>query len=156
MPRPGPFAPNFASLSGSLAVSQMGANAFAIDFVLSGVNFNSANTDNAIALSLPSGFTRYLVTGCRICAASASLTTATCGLFTAAAAGGTAIVTGATAITVSTASESTNNNAQSLTIQQSSTATYLLSSIPTLYFRVQTAQGSAATASVVLTIVAMP
>ncbi len=126
------------------------SSAGAMQIKLSAVNFNSANTDNAITIpTLPSGYTRYQIEGCRISGASASITTATCGLFTATAAGGTAIVTSATAITVSTASESTNNNMQSLTINNSTTMSFTNA---TLQFRVQTAQGSAATANVTLSI----
>lgn len=121
--------------------------------IAAGVNFNSGNTDTAITVPLPPAFTRYLVSSCRISGASASLTTATCGLFTAAAGAGTAIVASGTAITVSTASENTNNNAQSLTVANGGTQSYTQ---PTLYFRVQTPQGSAATANVTLTIAALP
>jgi hypothetical protein len=51
------------------------------------VNFNVANTDAQFPVTLPTGFTRYLVTSVRISGASASLTTATAGLFTAASGG---------------------------------------------------------------------
>lgn len=111
------------------------------------VNFNSANTDNAIAITLPSGFTRYKVDQAVISGASGTLTTATCGLFTATAAGGTAIVTSATAITVATASEGTNNNTQSLTVNNAGTQSYTTTP---LQFRVQTPQGVAATATVTI------
>jgi hypothetical protein len=123
-------------------------------FVATGVNFNSANTDNAITIALPTGYTRYHIAQVRIVGASASLTTATCGVFSATAAGGTAIVASGTAITVSTASENTANNAQSLTIAAGG-ATQTLN-FATLYFRVQTAQGSAATGSVVIALVPIP
>jgi len=148
-----------SDLVGSVSVAQMGSTSYsvsAIIYTLSAVNFNSANTDNAINITLPTGFTRYLVSAARIAGASASLTTATCGVFTATGAGGTAVVTSATAITVSTASEGTNNNAQILTVNNANTQSYLLSSVPTLYFRVQNAQGSAATANVVLVIIPLP
>lgn len=115
--------------------------------VTSSVNFNSANTDYPIVVPLPAGFTRYVVQGLRISAASASLTTATCGLFTAAAAGGTAIVTTGSVITVSSASENSANNTQSFTIATGATQSFTAS---TLYFRVQTAQGSPATGLVSL------
>lgn len=122
-------------------------------FVASAVNFNSANTDNAIAIVLPFGFTRYQVSAARISGASQTLTTATCGLFTAAAAGGVAIVTSATAITVASASDATNNNSQSLTVNNAGTESYTAAS---LYFRVQTAQGAAATGTVTITVVPLP
>lgn len=146
-------------LTGSVSVAQMGNTTYAVGnvaIVSASINFNSANTDNAIALSLPTGFTRFLVSAVRISGASASITTATCGLFTATGAGGTAIVTSASAITVNTASEGTNNNSQALTVNNANTQSYLLSSVPSLYFRVQTAQGSAATANVQIIIAMLP
>lgn len=117
---------------------------------LTGVNFNSANTDNAVAVPIPPGYSTYLVSACYICGASGTLTTATCGLFTAQSAGGTAIVTTGTAVTVSTASANTNNNTQSLTINNTSTQSY---DFATLYFRVQTPEGTAATADVILFVI---
>jgi hypothetical protein len=53
-----------------------------------GVNFNSANTDTAFTVTLPTGFTRYRVNFGNISHASASISTATCAIYTAAAAGG--------------------------------------------------------------------
>ena len=146
-------------LTGSVSVAQMGSSTYAVGSVAIfslAVNFNAANTDNAIAITLPTGFTRYIVSAVRISGASASITTATCGLFTAAAAAGTAIVTSASAITVSTATEGTNNNSQALTVNNSNTQSYLLSSVPSLYFRTQTAQGSAATANVQIIVAMLP
>lgn len=154
-----PVAVAFSDLTGSLAISQMGTSSYAVGqylLVASGVNFNSANTDTAFNISLPTGFTRYVVAAARIVGASASLTTATCGIFTAAAAGGTAIVASGSAVTVSTASENTNNNSQALTIVNANTNNWQLSTTPTIYFRVQNPQGSAATATVVLLIVPIP
>lgn len=142
--------PAFSDLSGAIAISQMGSTTYTaglISIKIAAVNFNSANTDNAIAITLPAGFTRYLINTITISHASQTLTTATCGVFTQPGAGGTAIVTSATAITVSTASESTNNNAQQLSINNSATESY---TEVTLYFRVQTAQGAAATADVTI------
>lgn len=123
---------------------------------LSGVNFNSANSDNAIAVTLPTSFTRFLVERVQISHASGTITTATAGLFTAAAGGGTAVVTGGSALTVSTASESTNNNTQSMTINNAATQSYALATVPTLYFRVGTAQGAPRTADVTITIIPLP
>lgn len=149
----------FSNLNGSASVAQLGSTSYAagvITFTLPSVNFNSANTDNAISISLPTGFTRYRISGIFISGASQTLTTATCGLFTATGAGGTAIVTAATAITVTTASADTNTGIQSLTVNGTNTKFYDLATFPTLYFRVQTAQGAAATASVVILINPLP
>lgn len=114
---------------------------------ISSVNFNSANTDNAVTVVLPTGFSRFRIGGIAISGASATLTTATFGVFTATAGGGTAVIAGATAVTVSSTSESTTNNMQFVTPANVNTASY---NNTTLYFRVQTAQGSAATASVTI------
>ena len=111
------------------------------------VNFNSGNTDTAITITLPAGYTRFRMQSATITGASASLTTATAGLFTGAGGTGTAIVTGGSAITVNTGSDNTNNNLQALTIANTLTETY---NVGTLYFRVGTAQGSAATATVTI------
>jgi hypothetical protein len=124
-------------------VSEMGRFAA----TLNNVNFNSANSDNQIAIPLPPGFSTFLVAGAFISNASHSLTTATCGLFTAAGAGGVAIVSSATAITVSSTAANTNNNAQSLTINNANTQSY---NAGILFFRVQTAEGAAATGTVTL------
>lgn len=114
---------------------------------LNGVNFNAANNDNPITITLPTGVTRYQVSGVFINKASASISTATAGLFTAAAAGGVAIVTGGSTITVTATAGDTNNNSQSMTVNNAATEAY---DVATLYFRTATAQGSAATADVIV------
>jgi hypothetical protein len=145
--------PGFA-VSGTGAVSGIGlsvksgsasAEVGQLAATITGVNFNSANTDNAINIPLPTGYSNYRITGILISNASASLTTATCGVFSATGGGGTAIVASATAITISTGSTNTNNNQQVLTFSNSNTEAFNFS---TIYFRVQTAEGSAATGTV--------
>lgn len=116
-------------------------------FVIKSVNFNAANSDNAIAITLPAGVSRYSVLSVILSNASASISTATvAGLFTAAAGGGTNLVTGG-AITVTATTANSANSSQSFagvsTVDSNST---------TLFFRVGTAQGSAATADVVILI----
>lgn len=146
----------FSDLSGSATVAQMGNTtytALGFGYAAVGVNFNAGNTDTAIPITLPSGFTRYRVVGVVIDGASQTLTTATCGLFTAAGAGGVAIVASGSAITVSTASENTNNNQMVLALVNSNTTSF---NAATLYFRVQTPQGAAATANVVVQVQALP
>lgn len=110
-----------------------------------GVNFNNANTDNAINVNLPAGYTRYRIDRIVISGASGTLTTATVGVFTEAAALGTAIVASGSAVTVSTASSDTNNNMQSLTIVDQNTLAWIDTPV---FFRVQTPQGSPALATV--------
>lgn len=133
----------------STALTQIGQQFI----VLTGVNFNSGNTDNTVTITYPTGMTNFVVDKIFITSASQTLTTATCGVFTAAAGGGTAIVTSATAVTVNTASANTNNNTQSLTINNAGTQSYNVGSI---FFRVQAAEGSAATANVIVKVIFLP
>lgn len=114
----------------------------------SSVNFNSANTDTPISIALPSGVSRYALSTAIISGASTSLTTATLGIFTSTGGGGVPVVpTGA--ITVSTAAENTNNNMLSLTVTNFNTQCY---NAATLYSRVSSAEGVAATANVTISI----
>ena len=148
----------FSSLTGNIAVAQMGQALgcpTSLTFCISGVNFNSANTDNAIALALPTGYTRFTFSALRIWGASGTLTTSTFGLFTATGAGGSALVAGSTACTVSTAAEGTTANSQQPTSAIGAAQTFRLVDVPSLYFRVQNAQGSAATANVAALIIPM-
>lgn len=124
-------------------------NIGALNYTVTGVNFNVANTDTAITLALPTGVSRYVIQGVRIDNPSAALSTATCGVFTATGGGGTPIVsTGA--ITITTNAANTPNNAQALTLAISNTN--ITFNLTTLYFRVGTAQGSAATGDVTILI----
>jgi hypothetical protein len=132
---------------------QTAFNQLAQHTVVTGVNFNSTNTDTSLAITLPTGFTRYMVSSLRISGASVSISTATCGLFTAAGGGGVPIVTAATAITVTTASDNTNNNSQSFTINNQNTQSFTATP---LFFRVAAAEGSAATANVSVAYVPLP
>lgn len=118
-----------------------------------GVNFNSANTDTTIPVTLPTGVSNYQIASVRIANASASISTATYGLFSAAAGGGTAIIPSPQAITVTTAGANTNNNSLTATPTNSGTQSWNFSN---LFFRVVTAQGSAATADVIITLVPLP
>lgn len=133
----------------------VGANIFPLNagnvvIKATGVNFNSANSDNAITVTLPTGVSNYLVSAVRIGNASASISSATFGIFSATGGGGTAIMAGGQAITVTSASANTNNNAMVVTPATANTQSY---NFATLYFRVGTAEGSAATADVILLLV---
>ncbi len=125
------------------------------EFIATGVNFNSGNTDTTIPISLPTGYTRYLLATIYIGGASASLSTATAGVFTAAAGGGVAVAT-TQAITVTSASDATNNNNMALNLNNVSTQSYLVASEPNIFFRVVNPQGSAATGNVVVQIRPLP
>lgn len=124
-----------------------------VAMVASAVNFNSANTDTAIPIVLASGFTRWMLSSVRISGASGTLTTATVGLYTAAAAGGTALITAATAMTISTAANGTANNSQTIAAVNSTTLSWTNT---TIYFRIATPQGVAATANVAIAIIPLP
>ncbi len=126
-----------------------------INFIATGINFNSANTDTTIPITLPTGYTRYVVAALYISGASASISTATAGVFTAAGAGGVAVAS-TQALTVTSAADATNNNTMVLNINNSSTESYTVASQPNLFFRVVNPQGSAATANFVLQIRALP
>jgi hypothetical protein len=115
-------------------------------FALKTVNFNSANTDNTLAITLPAGIQRYAVEAVWLSNASVSISTATVGVFTAAGGTGQTIAANQ-AITVTAAAADNNNNAQSLTLTNAATEAY---SDTTLFVRIGTAQGVAATADVVV------
>ncbi len=125
-----------------------------IEFHATGINFNSGNTDTTIAITLPTGYTRYVIQSVRVYGASQTLTTATFGVFTSTGGGGTAIVASGTACTVSTATDGTSGNLQGPTI--AAAFSFSVAGFPNLYFRVQNAQGAAATGNVLIALIAMP
>lgn len=120
---------------------------------LTGVNFGAANTDNPITISLPQGFTRYLVTNVIISGASADISAATCSLWTGAGGTGVSIVPSASAVSVPAIADATVNNAENITITDSATRSYTST---TLYFRTQTAASGSPTASVTIRYVPLP
>jgi hypothetical protein len=103
----------------------------------SSVDCNSATTDNSITM----GSARYIIDKVTVDNASISLTTATAGVFTAVGGGGTTIAADQ-ALSALTASTKFDD----LTLQ-AITGTDVFTS-GTLYFRIGTAQGAAATADV--------
>lgn len=134
---------------------QINQNPGRISYSVAGVNFNTAG-DTQIPLALPAWATRYLVEGVRISNANHTLVTATAGVFTAASGGGVAVVTAASAITVSATADATNNNSQAMTVNNANTLSYTLASQPILYFKIGTPEGTAATATVTVTITPLP
>ncbi len=116
------------------------------------VNFNSV-ADTQFNITLPTGYTRYRIASVAIEGASTSLSSSSVAAFSAAGGTGTTLIS-ATAVTVSTSSDGTTNNFQA--IAGNGAATYTASGFPTLFFRVTVAEGSAATANVVLTIFPLP
>lgn len=113
----------------------------------SNVDLNSANTDTAITIRLPTGVSTFRLNSVMLNnkGTTASLTTATAGVFTAAAGGGLALCANQalSAITANAVNTDANMLILSATIAG---RTYINST--TLYFRVGTAQGAAATADV--------
>jgi hypothetical protein len=119
------------------------------------VNFNATNTDNAIAITLPTGFTRYRVSTLIVDHPSTTFSTATFGLFTAAAGGGTALLnTSPTTAAFTSAAENTAGNMMLVALIAAGNTTSF--NVNTIYFRTVTAQGSAATADVILYVNAVP
>ncbi len=117
-------------------------------FAARAVNFNpSVIVDVPIAVSVTTA--NYRVTNLTIANASATLTTSQVGLFTAVGAGGIAIIGTGVAVTVSSSLVDTLNNIQIITPSISMRSF----NDATLQFRVTIAQGSAATADVLLTVV---
>jgi len=104
---------------------------------LSGVDLNSAATDNAMTIESA----RYRIDKITVENASINTTTATAGVFTAAGGGGTTV-----AADQALSALSASTKFKDLTLGGSVTADVVTSS--TLYFRVGTAQGSADTADV--------
>lgn len=115
------------------------------------VDFNTANTDYPITVNLPAGFTRFLILGCRVVntGTAASINTATAGLFTSAAGGGTALVASGTALSGLTSNAAgTSGSKADLTLTAAASNAYHTDT--TMFFRVQTAQGAAASGFVQL------
>ncbi len=111
------------------------------------VNANSANTDTAITIAVPSvvgGGGLYVLDAVVLTNASISLTTATGGLFTAAGGTGTTLVSNAALSGLTAAAANAAGSRLSMTIAATSTAL----NASTLYFRIGTAQGAAATVDV--------
>lgn len=123
--------------------------------VAKSVNFNAGATDTVIPVTMPAGFTRFLLSAIRISGASGTLTTSTFGLYTAAAAGGIALITAGTACTVSNGTDGTTANTQTVAAADG-TRSHQAINVPNIYFRIATPQGSAATADVTVVLVALP
>lgn len=138
-----------AAVASDLTVGQ--AQAFVLypwyTAAISGVDLNSANTDNAITLSCPA--TRCGIQSMQIYKCTASASSATVGLF--ASTGGVTTLIGLTAISITTASENTVNNYQSV-----NNVTGISFTQATVQVRVGTAQGSPVTCGVAITIRPLP
>ena len=113
--------------------------------VVLGANVNQASTDISVPLLLLPG-ANFIIDSIHINNASVSLTTATFGVFSAVAAGGVAIVTAGAVLSSLTAA--TVNLVATLAATATTTVFNQTTQANTLYFRVGTAQGAAATCDV--------
>ncbi len=121
------------------------------------VDFNTTNTDYPITVTLPTGFTKYQLASIRIfnSGTTASLTTATYGVWTGAAETGTLLVTSGTVLSAITSNAALTSSA--LTSPSLALTNFWISSATTtIYFRMKTAQGAAASGTVVLQIIPFP
>lgn len=119
------------------------------------VDFNTANTDYPITIKLPAGFTRYRLASVTVTntGTAASITTATCGIFDTAGGGGTALVASGTSLAALTSNAPLTAGAVlTLTLVAAAGATAYQTDT-TLFFRVQTAQGSAASGFVTFQVI---
>ena len=112
------------------------------------VNANAV-ADNAIAVALPYGLSRYRVQRISCLNPSTPLSVAQAGVYTSVSGGGTAIAAAQTLAGLTTNAPNSAGNAIDLTLALAA-ATFF--GAPTLYFRITTAQGSAATVDVVIEI----
>ena len=118
-----------------------------------GVNFNLANSDNAIQIPLPTSYTRYRIENILISGANANLSTATVGVFTSTGGSGTPVVSGGTAVTVTQTAVDTVNNMQNLPLNNQNT---MALSDTVLYVRIGSAAGLVATANISIYYKPMP
>lgn len=124
-----------------------------IAFNLPAANFNST-ADQAIAIALPTGYTRYRIQNIFVSNPSISMTTAVGGIYTAPAKGGIAMVAAAqaySALTNNTAG--TNGSLLNLPVANSASAFY---NSATIYLSLTTPQGAAATADITIVISPLP
>lgn len=105
--------------------------------------------DNAIAIQLPSGFTRLGFCTLQLSNASADISAANYGVFTTTGGGGAAIIAAASPITVTATADSTNNNFQSTNCANIGTEHYTPVG-GAIQFRVGSTAASGRTAKVTL------
>lgn len=122
----------------------------AIDVGITGINANSANTDNAITITLPTGYTKYRINNVMSYNPSTSLTNATAGVFTGAGGTGTTVVSNVALSALTTNAAGTSGSLLAHAVVNVNSAFFNSS---TLFYRIGTAQGSAATVDVTIQIV---
>ncbi len=123
-----------------------------VTFLSRNVNFNAGTTDTSIPVLLPTGYSLYLPSSIIISNVGgyATLTAATCGVFTSPSGAGATVVASGTALTIVSNQPNTPLNAQQLIIVNANTEYY---NSGTIYFRVQTPTGTAATANVLVRVI---
>lgn len=131
------------SNSGARTVAFAQHNATYLGGYLLAVDLNSANTDNALTITLPTGITRYRVLHvlCFNAGPATSLTTATAGLFTATGGGGVAIAANQALSAITQSADDTVANGMQLTAANAPNTRF---ADTTLFVRVGTAQGASA------------
>jgi hypothetical protein len=138
-------APTFKSASDVAGAINSGL----LVFGTTGINANSANTDYPITISLPTGFTKYIIFRVQAYNPSTSMTTATGGVFSEAGGTGTTIVTNAALSGLVTNTPGANQGAINHTVVNVNS---FFMTDTTLFYRIGTAQGSAATFDAVIII----
>ena len=140
-----------------LTVAQVGAIVTSpVLFPTAAVNFNAANTDHPVAITLPTGYTKYRIGSITVVntGATASLTTARAGVFTQANGTGTTLVTD---VALSAITQNTQLTSSALLVHTIAIAGGLMwvsgTTVPTIYYRVSTAQGASASGTVIVQII---
>lgn len=140
-----------------------GAQAAAISmapilYASTAVDFNTTNTDYPISIVLPTGYTKYRIGAITVIntGTTASLTTATCGVWTGAGETGTNLVATATALSAITTNAALTSSSIIASLTQLVSNYYVTSATNTIYFRMKTAQGAAASGTVVVQVIPFP
>lgn len=139
-----------------------GANVAAIAtsqflFTTVAIDFNTTNTDYPVTITLPTGYTKFILASIRTVntGTTASLTTATYGVWTGAGETGTAIVTsGAVLSAITTNAPATNAAYVVSSLAVGGTAYF--NSGTTFYYRMKTAQGAAASGTAIFQLIPIP
>jgi hypothetical protein len=117
------------------------------------VNFNGGSIDTAITLTYPATFSRVQIARIMVEGASTSLSSATIGVFLAT--GGNGTIAANQSVTVTSTTANANNTMQTLTLTNATTTAFTLTN-NTVYARIGTPEGSAATGYVVVVFTPLP
>jgi hypothetical protein len=128
-------------------------NAISVGGYVDDVDFNRADIDTPITVSLPADVKSYRIENVIIANASSSLRNSKIGLFTEKNGGGASVVDRDAAIVVETAESNTKNNTQALLVNDRETTSY---NVGTLYARVLVPQGYPSTATIIVFVMPLP